>query len=208
MAHEGESDEALLERFRRGDASGFEGLFARHREPLFNFIYRLTRDMAIAEDLMQEAFSRLIRGADDFRGEAKVRTWLYGVARNLTIDHARRMKHRRARSLDAPEGADGEGPSLGDGVAAGGRLPEQQTSDAELRDRIAAAVDALPDDLREVFLLREVSETPFDEIAAIVGCPVGTAKSRMRHALEHLRKRLADLRDAPPELAPAGRRLG
>ncbi len=194
MAHPGDSDEALLERFKRGDASAFETLYERHRDPFFGFLYRLVKDMEAAEDILQDAFMRLIRAADDFRGEAKVRTWLYGIGRNLTIDHGRRMKHRRARSLDAPLGEE-DGPSLGETVAAASRDSEGLVGDRELAARIEAAVEALPDELREVFLLRETAEVPFEEIAAIVGCPVGTAKSRMRHALEHLRKRLGDLRD-------------
>jgi RNA polymerase sigma-70 factor (ECF subfamily) len=124
-----------------------------------------------------------------------VRTWLYGIGRNLTIDHARRMKHRRTRSLDAPLGEE-DGPSLGETVAGPERDPSGLASDHELEARIEAAVEALPDELREVFLLRETAEVPFDEIAEIVGCPVGTAMSRMRPALEHLRKRLGDLRAA------------
>ena len=203
MAHPGDSDEALLERFKRGDASAFETRYERHRDPFFGFLYRLVKDMEAAEDMLQDAFMRLIRAADDFRGEAKVRTWLYGIGRNLAIDHSRRMKHRRARSLAAPAGEE-DGPSLGETVAGAGRDSEGLVGDRELGVRIEAAVEALPDELREVFLLRETAQVPFEEIAAIVECPVGTAKSRMRHALEHLRKRLGDLRDAAD--SGAGRR--
>src|SRR6187549_2242910 len=89
-----ESDEALMSAYRAGDVRAFERLLARHEKPIWNFLRRSVRDAAVAEDLLQEVFLRVVKSADEWKGTAKVSTWLYTIARNLCIDHARRAIHR------------------------------------------------------------------------------------------------------------------
>jgi RNA polymerase sigma-70 factor (ECF subfamily) len=191
-----DSDEALMLRYRDGDVRAFETLVTRHRKPIFNFILRFVCDATQAEDVLQETFLRVIKSADGYQRQAKFTTWLYTIARNLCVDAARRGKHRKAASLDAPAGGeDCEGAPLIDRVPDGEPGVDRQAIGRELQARIREAVASLPDEQREIFLLREVADLQFNEIAAIVGCPENTVKSRMRYALEKLREALEEYRD-------------
>ena len=190
-----DSDESLMLRYRDGDVRAFELLVTRHRKALFNFILRFVRDTAQAEDVTQETFLRLVKGADAYERQAKFTTWLYTIARNLCVDAARRGKHRKAASLDAPIGDEDGSASLLDLVADGGAGVDRQAQSRELAVRLRQAIEALPDEQREIFLLREVADLQFNEIANVVGCPENTVKSRMRYALEKRREALEEYRD-------------
>lgn len=184
--------------FKDGDASAFSELVLRHERPLWNFLRRHLRDNATAEDLMQETLLRVLRGAAEWQPTAKFSTWLYTIARNLCVDHARRMIHRTTSSLDGPAASLRDGASRTraiDNVVGGDRGGEAATFSREAAGRIEAAIAELPDEQREVFLMREVMDMPFAEIAEAVGSSVPTVKSRMRYALGRLREALSDLRD-------------
>jgi len=183
-----------MTRYRGGDVRAFEQLLRRHKKPVFNFLWRQVGDRALAEELLQEVFLRVIKSASTYQEQAKFTTWLYTIARNLCVDAARRAGHRRTLSLDAPQGGDPE-RTLGDGVADPSGNPSQQAMSRELRESIERAIAALPEEQREVFLMRERSGLPFKEIASIVGVPENTVKSRMRYALERLREALAEYKD-------------
>jgi RNA polymerase sigma-70 factor (ECF subfamily) len=189
-----ETDEALVLRYQRGDVAAFEELLDRHRPGVYRFLARFVGDRARAEDLAQDCWLRVVGAIQRWDERARFRTWLYGVARNLATDEARRAVHRRHDSLDAPI----EGRAWQE-VAAEGRAPDELAGDALLRPALTAAVAALPAEQREVFLLREYEGVPFAEIAEITGAPIPTVKSRMRYALEGLRRTLEEL-----EVAPAG----
>ena len=189
-------DEELVRRFNGGDPAAFEVLLQRYRRPLYNFILRYVRDRESAEDLLQDAFLRVIQRSDEFKGESKFTTWLYTIARNLCIDSQRKMSYRRHRSLDAPTpGKDADGPNLLERIASEQPQADRDAIAKALQDEIAQAVEALPDEQREVFLMREVQNLAFKEIAAIVGVPENTVKSRMRYALERLQEALAEYGD-------------
>ncbi len=184
-------DSILLNAFVQGDANAFEILLGRHRRALFNFLLRSVRDADRAEDLLQEVFLRVIQNASDFQGQAKFTTWLYTIARNLCVDHARKMSHRRHASLDAaPAGRDSG--AMHERIARSDPPPDRQAVAPALRDRIAHAVEALPEEQREVFLMRQLQGLSFADIAAVVGVSENTIKSRMRYALERLQESLAD----------------
>jgi RNA polymerase sigma-70 factor (ECF subfamily) len=190
------SDEQLLAAFLVGDADAFGVLVARYRSPIYNLLLRSVRDPQAAADLLQEVFLRVIQRADKFHGGAKFSTWIFTIARNLSIDHSRRMQHRRHRSLDAPlgssDGAEGAGPSLVDRVSGTDLGGERAIDSAEIQRRVAAAVEQLPSEQREVFLMRQLHGLSFQDIADVVGVPVNTVKSRMRYALERLQQALAE----------------
>jgi RNA polymerase sigma-70 factor (ECF subfamily) len=200
------SDEQLLAAYRGGDVRAFERLLARYEKPIWSFLRRFVRDAAAAEDLLQEVFLRVVRDAQEsgpaWKGEAKFSTWLYTIARNLCIDRARRTAVRgsgsASRPMDgAPEGdGEPETATLHERIAAPGLATDALVAGREAARRIDRAVAELPDDQREVFLMREVMELPFAEIASLVGVSEPTVKSRMRYALEKLRVALADLGDA------------
>ena len=187
--------------YGRGDVAAFDVLLKRHQRPIYNFLLRHVGNPAAAEDLVQEVFMRVIKGAAGYKQQAKFTTWLYTIARNLCVDFARRSKHRRAASLDQPlgRGDDGPGPTIGDLTADRGPNVERQVVSQRLQDRIQQAIGELSEEQREVFLMRETLNLPFKEIAEIVQCPENTVKSRMRYALEQLRRAL----DAYKDLARA-----
>jgi RNA polymerase sigma-70 factor (ECF subfamily) len=191
--------------YQAGDVRAFELLVARHEKPVWNFLRRFTRDATAAEDLLQEVFLRVVKSAADWKRTAKFSTWVYAIARNLCVDQARRAVHRQAASLDGPLRADGESTeTLHDRIPAPQSLADQRLADRQAAVSIDAAIAELPDEQREVFLMREVMEMSFAEIAAVVGASEPTVKSRMRYALGKLREALVDFRDT----AAAGRARG
>ena len=187
------SDEALMISFRDGDVRAFEELVARHRRGLFNFLLRSVQNRSRAEELLQEVFLRVVRSKDRYERTAKLTTWLYTIARNLCVDESRRAKFRRTVSLDAPRrGAEEDSPAMVETVAADQVATDEAAAAPQIRARVAKAIAGLPDDQREVFLMRQMSGLSFKEIGDIVGAPENTVKSRMRYALEKLRQELAD----------------
>src|ERR671937_2566879 len=106
MAQE-RTDEELLAAYQQGDPGAFESLLRRHRAPLFTFLLRMLGDREKAEDLAQETFLRIVKGASGWEHRARFQTWLYTIARNLCVDASRRERFRRAESLDAQEGEEG-----------------------------------------------------------------------------------------------------
>lgn len=188
-------DEALMLRYQQGDRAAFAALVRRHQSPLFNFALRQVRTPELAQDIVQETFVRVVQKATDFKHEARFTTWVYTITRNLCIDHLRKGALRKHPSLDESRGEEGEGPTLGEQTADPRASVEREATGTELKTRILRAVDKLPDDQREVFLMREVSNLPFKEIADITGVPENTVKSRMRYALERLQEALAEYED-------------
>ncbi len=171
--------------FQGGDMAAFETLVARHERKLWSFVLRMTRDSAASEDIVQEAFVRVVRARATWRPSAKFSTWLYTIARHLVIDGARQRKSRsEAGFVETPlafeearvAGEMTHGPELGPGD-------------------VRSAVEALPLEQRDVFLLKELQSFTFEEIAEVTGVALGTAKSRYRYAVERLRTALAGERD-------------
>jgi RNA polymerase sigma-70 factor, ECF subfamily len=193
------TDEELMIRFQGGDRPAFAVLVRRHKTPLYNFALRQLGSPPTAEEVVQDAFVRVVQSAQDFRHASRFSTWLYTIARNLCVDQMRRGALRRHPSLDGPAAGgghqDGDGASLGDRTADIGACVERAVVAIEIRERVIAAIDELPVDQREVFLLREIGSLPFRDIAAIVGVPENTVKSRMRYALERLQAALSDFEE-------------
>ena len=187
------SDEDLMKRFQEGDAAAFETLFMRYKTPIFAFLLRQCGDRETASDLSQEVFARLIRSARSFQHQSKFSTWIYTIARNAAVDNARRARHRAHASLEDSHNPDSM--KLGDRIANDGPGPDRSAIAERLRGELAAAIETLPAEQREVFLLREYHGMPFQEIAEVVGAKVGTVKSRMRYALEALRRELSAYED-------------
>ncbi len=199
LSREEVADEVLMMRFQGGDQSAFTGLVRRHKTPVYNFILRSVRMREVAEDLVQDVFVKIVQNAADFKHEARFSTWAYTIARNVCIDHLRKAALRRHPSLDqATSTASGEdGPTLGERIADAHFTAsvDRVAIGAELGQRITRAVEELPPEQREVFLLRELGNVPFKDIAEIVGVPENTTKSRMRYALERLQQALSEYED-------------
>jgi len=192
-----------MRRFCQGDAKAFEALVGRHRSAVHAFLVRSLGDRSRAEDMTQEAWLRVIAAAPRWEEKARFRTWLFTVARNLAVDDSRR---RSFRGKTVPLDGTGDGGE-GAAVVLGGDdpPPDHLAEGALLRPRLEAAIASLPPEQREVFLLREFADESFSQIAAITGAPEPTVKSRMRYALESLRRRLAEMGVAPTASGEGGR---
>jgi RNA polymerase sigma-70 factor (ECF subfamily) len=198
IAREEVTDEVLMMKFQAGDRAAFASLVRRHKTGIYNFILRLTRSSSAAEDLVQDVFVKVVQSSADFKHESRFSTWAYSIARNICIDHLRKMSFRNHASLDQSLRDDApDGPTLLD------RTPDAHPSASvdravigqELGGRITRGVESLPAEQREVFLLREIANLPFKDIATITGVPENTVKSRMRYALERLQESLQEYED-------------
>ena len=184
-------DEELMLRSGRGDTDAFEALVARHERGLVGYFHRLNWDRQRAEDQAQEVFIRLFMHARDYAPTARFTTYMYRIAHNYWVDDIRRAKKERGQvSLDAH---DEEGTSLRELVVSGADDPRDRARKEEVLDAVIAAVDTLPDEQKAVFVLAEVKEMRYADIAEVLGIPEGTVKSRMHGAVRRLRKRLADI---------------
>ena len=183
------TDEELLGAYQQGDPGAFEALLRRHRAPLFTFLVRMLGDREKAEDLAQETFLRIVKGAQAWERRARFQTWLFTIARNLCVDQSRRDRFRKAESLDA-QGPEGD-PPMAESVPGREIDPGRGAESARLRPLLQKALLELPAEQREVFVLREQAGLPFREIAELTGVNENTVKSRMRYALLGLRKALA-----------------
>ena len=187
------SDEQLMLAFKAGDARAFGTLVGRHRQAVYNFILRYVGQRARAEDLLQETWLKVVRGSTDYEPRARFTTWVYTIARNLCVDSGRKESYRQAESLDAPRGADGEGAPLGEHLPdALAMSPERAAHNAGLQGVLTRALQGLPAEQREVFLLREYQGLSFKEVAEVTQVNENTVKSRMRYALEGLRRCLQE----------------
>jgi RNA polymerase sigma-70 factor (ECF subfamily) len=197
ISREAVTDEVLMMRFQGGDRAAFAGLVRRHKTAIYNFILRQVRGPSVAEDLVQDVFVKIVQSASDFKHEARFTTWAYAIARNVCVDHLRKMSLRRHPSLDQPSGEAGDGPTLGERTAdpTPGAAVDRTAIGSEMAQLIVRAVEGLPPDQREVFLLREIGNVPFKDIAQITGVPENTVKSRMRYALERLQETLSEYED-------------
>ena len=176
------SDDKLFEAYRDGDTAAFELLLARHQSPLFGFLCRMVGDRALAEDLFQETWLRVVREARRYRAEQKFSRWLFTIANRLALDALRRRKRWATVSVDDEESTvelKADDPSAA-----------VKTDRRQMMGRVQAALATMSPQLRQVFLLRENSGMSFKEIAALTDAPLGTVLWRMSAALKHLRKEL------------------
>lgn len=195
-----EGDDALLmQRYARGDLRAFEQLYRRHRSALYNYLNRHTRDRESASDLFQEVWARVIASRERYEPRAKFRTFLFHIAHNCFIDHCRRASARPERTLAS---GDDEGVmALAPGPPAD--RPDARAEHAETLSRYRAALEALPAEQRDAFLLYEESGLSLHEIAQVSGVGVETAKSRLRYALQKLRRALGNATEARVPLTGA-----
>jgi len=193
------TDEALVDQFRQGDREALSHLVRRHQKPLYNFALRQVRNESAAEDVVQETFRRVVQSVDVFGRTGPFSAWMYKIARNLCIDTLRLRAAKSHRSLDEPEPASGEATLL-ERTADPGASVERAVVSAEIRVRALSALDSLPEEQREVFLLREMCDLRFAEIAEVVSASENTVKSRMRYALERLQAALCDYEEYAREL--------
>jgi RNA polymerase sigma-70 factor, ECF subfamily len=175
------TDEQLARRVQRGHTADLALLVERHHSPLLGFLYRLTGgDRALAEDLTQEAFLRALRSIKQYQPSRPFKPWLYAIAVNVARDHFKRAETRHTVTL-----ANDELVALPDPID----LDEALEID---RQRLIAAIMALPVQQREALILRYDQDLSLAEIAAVLAIPIGTVKSRLSLGLRQLRQQLKD----------------
>lgn len=183
------SDEALMARYREGDSSAFDTLYARHKGPLYRYLLRQCAVASIAEEMFQDVWMGLIRARERYEVRAKFTTWLYRMAHNRLIDHYR----RQAAGLPISYDDDPDDTPLIERVAdSEARAPDNELDRRRQGQRLLAQLAVLPEAQRETFLLREEGGLSLEEIAEATGVTAETAKSRLRYALAKLRAALAD----------------
>lgn len=167
-----------------GDTDAFVALVNRYQKPVIRFCYRMSGSRADAEDVAQETFVNLYRSLGRLRRECAFSTVVFCYARNAMLNHLRGAG-RRGRHLQAFQREQ-------DGTASAALRPDRRAQAADAAAMLEAGMAALPPEFREVFLLREFQGIDYQGIADIVGCPVGTVRSRLARAREQLRAHLAD----------------
>jgi RNA polymerase sigma-70 factor, ECF subfamily len=172
-------------RLRRGEAEAFDALLARYQNRLYRYLLRLTANTAVAEDLFQDTWLKVITRIHRYDERRPFEPWLFSVARNLAIDHLRKTS---PESLDEPA-VTGESRSMQLGAAEPGAL--DRLLDHERQGVLERRLQELPALYREALSLRFEEEMSFEEIAQVLSTPLSTVKSRVQRALAMLRKRMS-----------------
>ena len=188
------TDVQLMLDVKSGDEASFDLLLQKYRTPLVNFLYRMVRDAATAEDLAQEVFLRVYRARKQYSPSAKFTTWLFRIAMNLALNSVRDNRYRRMQvSLDAPEELD-ETPIQ---VPARDLRIDEHMVERDRAEFIRRAIAALPEKQRVAVLLHKYEEMDYGEIARILECSESALKSLLFRAYEALRVQLAPLVSQP-----------
>ena len=177
-------DSSLMLRYRDGDLRAFETLYSRHKGALYRYLQRLCRDSEAANDLFQEVWSKVIASRERYEVRAQFNTYLFRIAHNCAIDY-----FRRTGKMSAGQIADvNELEEVLPGNDAD--RPDAQASESEVKAAFKRALDDLPAEQRDVFVLYEESGLSLEEIGKVTGVAMETAKSRLRYAVSKLRAAL------------------
>ncbi len=182
MRPDGIDDAECVRRVQRGDSGCFEILVKRHQKATFNLIYRLLGDYDEAAEVAQEVFLSAYKSIKQFRGQAHFSTWLYRIAFNHASTRRKSLKlaEQRYVPLDNTDIV-GENPID----------PAKSAEQKEIQQRVQQALNSLDKEEAMVILLRDLQDVPYDEVAAILGIPMGTVKSRLHRARQSLKVRLS-----------------
>jgi RNA polymerase sigma-70 factor (ECF subfamily) len=185
------SDAAIMLRVAAGDESGFSYLVQKYHRSMIHFLYRMVRNDAVAEELAQEVFLRVYRSRQSYRAEAKFTTWLYRIATNLAVNHARDTRHERAAQtlyLDATDEETGSTPDVAD--------DEPTVEERLMRDERMAAIRthvmALPERQRMAVLMHKYQGMDYRQIGEVLRLSESATKSLLFRAYQTLRERLKD----------------
>lgn len=175
-------DAERIRAYRNGDDSAFAALYRHYERPLYAFILRFNSTRSQADDLFQQTWLKIIKGLPNYDEQGKFSSWLFGIANNCCIDAVRKQKrtlttHPGDRQQDVFESMPTESPD-----------PEATTIQNEEKSMMEAALDLIPEEQRQVLLLRIHGEMPFKEIASLLNCPINTVLGRMHYAVRNLRK--------------------
>ncbi|MGV3569274.1 MAG: RNA polymerase sigma factor RpoE [Ramlibacter sp.] len=180
-----DTDLQLVERTVAGDQKAFELLVIKYQRRIERLIGRMVRDSDLVEDIAQETFIRAYRALAQFRGEAQFYTWLYRIAVNTAKKALVDLKRDPVVSESALKGGDDEDETSGvENELTTSETPETVLAAKEIAATVNAAMEALPDELRQAVTLREIEGMSYEEIAEVMNCPIGTVRSRIFRARE------------------------
>jgi RNA polymerase sigma-70 factor (ECF subfamily) len=188
---ESQSDADIMLRVKAGDQSAFEYLVHKYRRPMVSFMYRMAHNSAAAEDLAQEVFLRVYRSRETYEPSAKFSTWLYRIATNLAVNHARDTRHERPEvqvSLDEPDEESGTTLELPDASL----NAEQQIVRRERLLAIRKKIEALPEQQRLAVLMHKYQQMDYKQIADVLKKSESATKSLLFRAYETLREQLKE----------------
>lgn len=188
---EPDSDAQIMLRVKAGDQSAFDFLVAKYRRPMVSFMYRMARNAAAAEDLAQEVFLRVYRSRSNYEASAKFTTWLYRIATNLAVNHARDTRHERPEvtiSLDEPDEESGATFELPDGNL----TAEQAMVRRERLLAIRSKVEALPEQQRLAVIMHKYQQMDYKQISEVLKKSESATKSLLFRAYETLREQLKE----------------
>ena len=183
-----DTDQQLVQRAQRGDLRAFDLLVLKYQGRIAALVSRYVSDAGEVEDVTQEAFIKAYRALGKFRGDSAFYTWLYRIAANAAKNHlvAKGRRPGADATIEDAEGFD-EGGLLSESAS-----PEALAMGGELADVVESALNALPDELKAALMLREFDGLSYDEIADVLGCPVGTVRSRIFRAREAIDQRVKE----------------
>ncbi len=185
------SDAEIMLRVGHGDDAGFDFLITKYRRPIVHFMFRMVHNQAVAEELAQEVFLRVYRSRATYRAEARFSTWLYRIATNLGVNHARDTKHERAASniyLDQPDAETGTTPDVADSTP----LVEMSLLRDERMQAIRTQVMALPERQKSAVLMHKYQDMDYKQIGEVLKLSESATKSLLFRAYQTLRERLKD----------------
>ncbi len=190
----GDSDGMLVERTLAGDAHAYELLVLKYQRRIQRLIGRMVRDTDLVEDIAQETFIRAYRALHQFRGDAQFYTWLYRIAVNTAKKFLLELKRDPLVTQTAlqPNGEEDETSAPGNEPTTD-ETPESVLAANEIARAVNAAMEALPEDLRQAVTLREIEGLSYEDIAAAMNCPIGTVRSRIFRAREAISARVRPL---------------
>lgn len=187
------SDHELIRQIQTQDGAAFEAFFARYRTPIQRHVLNMVRDPAAGDDLVQEVFLRVWTHAEQWDGHGSVKAWLYRIATNLTLNYLRSLRRRPQQPLEATmtdeAGAEDEISAPGWLIDAAALEPPAVVEAAEQVRRLQKLVEELPEEKREVFHLVYDAELDLRSVAATLGIPEGTVKSRLYYSKRYLMER-------------------
>ena len=191
-------DELLLEGLRAGSDWAYESLLTTFQQPVYNLVSRLLWDSSDACDVVQEVFLKVFRKVRSFRGESSLRTWVYRIAVNEAHNHGRWHGRHRGQEVELESSEDARG--YRDTLPAPGDSPYDYALDCERHRLVEAALAELSPSFRSVVVLRDIEDLSYEEIAEVLGLPLGTVKSRILRGREALRRHLEKHLEPGPEL--------
>ena len=201
----GEEELALVRRVQSGELDAFEDLVRAHEKTVYNLALRMTGNPEDAEDMAQEAFLKAYRSLPDFRGESKFSVWLYRIVSNVCLDHLRRQSRRPAVSLTTE---DEEGEAQQWDVPDESLSPERLLEQKLTREAVQKGLRQLPEEQRQILLLREIKGLSYEEIGEILELEPGTVKSRIFRARKRLCAFLLQEGNIPEEFTSNSARGG